>query len=209
MSAPEIHIRRYQSEDLAAVKSLNARIEPFRPEDHAEVEAMFARAREAERTRDRWVPLISSTDTLDCVDDSYLAFWVAVAEARAELSAPLPVEASKSDRPIVGMVGVRHCGDDTIQLASGLPLASEWQTHEDVAELRRLRVAPEHWGSGIGTRLCRAVIDWTRDREYRALILNMTAAQLPAIALYRKLGFQEVGRSFTGAYELVWLELRF
>jgi ribosomal protein S18 acetylase RimI-like enzyme len=30
---------------------------------------------------------------------------------------------------------------------------------------------------------------------------------VPALAMYRRLGFQEVGRSFAGIFELVWLEL--
>jgi ribosomal protein S18 acetylase RimI-like enzyme len=40
----------------------------------------------------------------------------------------------------------------------------------------------------------------------RSLVLNTTVAQLPALALYRKLGFNELGRSYLGSYELVWMQ---
>ena len=39
------------------------------------------------------------------------------------------------------------------------------------------------------------------------LVLNTTAAQLPALALYRSLGFREIGRSYLDVYELVWMRL--
>jgi hypothetical protein len=42
----------------------------------------------------------------------------------------------------------------------------------------------------------------------RSLVLNTTAAQIPALALYHKLGFHELGRSFLGSYELVWMQRR-
>jgi len=41
--------------------------------------------------------------------------------------------------------------------------------------------------------------------RFRSLVLNTTAAQIPALAFYRRIGFQEVGRSYLGAFELVWM----
>jgi ribosomal protein S18 acetylase RimI-like enzyme len=192
--ADGIEIRPYRISDLANVKALDERMDPFRPEDQADVQAMLARAAEAERTRDRWVPLAAAPDSLDAIDESYLAFWVAVAAGHQDAD------------EVVGMVGVRRCGIEMTGFA-GLPIAAEWHQRGDVAELRRLRVAPEHWRSGIGTQLSQTVISWSRDQGFRSLILNTTAAQTPAIALYRRLGFRELGRSFVGTFELVWLEL--
>jgi len=40
------------------------------------------------------------------------------------------------------------------------------------------------------------------------LVLNTTSAQIPALAFYSRFGFQELGRSYLGAYELVWMYLR-
>jgi ribosomal protein S18 acetylase RimI-like enzyme len=62
-------------------------------------------------------------------------------------------------------------------------------------------------GQGLGTRLCQTVIEWSRPR-YGTLVVNTTTPQKPALQLYRKLGFQEVGLSFVDRYELVWLERR-
>jgi ribosomal protein S18 acetylase RimI-like enzyme len=188
-----VQIRPYQIDDLASIKALHGRMGPFRPEDQPVVEEMFARAAEAERTGDRWVPLAPSADSLDAIEESYLAFWVAV------------VAGHQDTGELVGTVGVRRCVDMTG--SGGLAVALEWQESGDVAELLSLRVAPERWRSGIGAQLCRTVIDCSRDNRFRSLVLNTTAAQVPALALYRRLGFREVGRSFVGGYELVWLEL--
>ena len=51
----------------------------------------------------------------------------------------------------------------------------------------------------------RELISWSASSGLRTLVLNTTAAQLPALALYRGLGFREIGRSYLDLYELVWL----
>lgn len=155
---------------------------------------MVARAAEAERAGDRWVALDDAPDRLEEVETHYLAFWVAVTGGDG------------SDESVVGMVGVRRCGADTPGLA-GLPATLAWGQRGDVAELCRLRVAPELWRQGLGARLTRTVIDWAREHGFRSLILNTTIPQAPAQALYLRLGFREAGRSFIGQYELVWFEL--
>ncbi len=51
------------------------------------------------------------------------------------------------------------------------------------------------------------LITWGRvRRRFHSLVLNTTAAQAPALALYRQFGFHELGRSYLGSYELVWME---
>lgn len=193
LRAEDVQIRPYQIDDLACIKALHGRMGPYRPEDQPVVEEMFARAAEAERTGDRWVPLAPCADSLDAIEGSYLAFWVAVATGPQDTG------------ELAGTVGVRRCVEMTG--SGGLAIALEWHQSEDVAELLSLRVAPERWRSGIGAQLCRTVVDWSGENRFRSLVLNTTAAQLPALALYRRLGFREVGRSFVGGYELVWLEL--
>ena len=81
------------------------------------------------------------------------------------------------------------------------------RARDDVAELKRLRVADDVWRRGVGTRLTQAVIGWCRAHGFRTLVLNTTTPQKPAIALYKKLGFREAERTFLGKYELVWLRL--
>ena len=93
------------------------------------------------------------------------------------------------------------------EMPPDLPLGREWRLRHDVAELKRLRVADDMWRRGVGTRLTQAVIDWCRVHGFRTLVLNTTTPQKPAIALYKKLGFREVERTYLDKYELVWLRL--
>jgi GNAT superfamily N-acetyltransferase len=188
-----IHIRAYRPADLPQVERLDAQVQPYRPEDRANVQAMYARALEAQRRNDaRWMadPETGIRET----PESYLAFWV------AEPVEPAPTPA------LVGTVGVRlfQAG---LEMPPEFNLAQAWQSRGDVAELRHLRVAPDARGQGLGGRLCQTVIDWTREQGYGTLVVNTTSAQLPALRLYQRLGFREVGRTFIDAYELVWSEL--
>jgi aspartate N-acetyltransferase len=97
------------------------------------------------------------------------------------------------------MVGVRR------KFAAGVaPPRDTWHERTDVAELRRLRVAPEARRMGIGAALTSAVIDWCRDDGCRTLYLHTTSPQAPARALYERLGFRDVGHILTGEWEYVW-----
>src|SRR5437764_15255532 len=102
METPDPHrsllIRLYGPRDMPQVRALHDRVQPFRPEDQAEVQAMVARAADAERNQDRWVPLPESTDRLDALETSCLAFWVVEAPEAHEL---------------VATVGVWRCIEDT------------------------------------------------------------------------------------------------
>ena len=73
--------------------------------------------------------------------------------------------------------------------------------------LNYVRVVPERWRYGIGRLLSRIAIDWARDHGYEAVILETTPQQEAAVALYKTMGFTEMGRSTVGKYELVWFEL--
>ena len=78
-----------------------------------------------------------------------------------------------------------------------------------MGEIRRLRVALEWRRRGVATALTRQLITASVDSfRLRSLVLNTTSAQIPALALYRQLGFQELGRSYLGAFELVWMHLQ-
>lgn len=179
-----VDISPYRETNLAKVADLESRVQPYRPEDVAEVQAMFTRARQAELAYDeRWMGFDqTAAQTLpspaDLILGEFDAFWVA--------------EWTKN-RPLglVGMVGVQTFRPGDV-IAPHHPLVRGWQAGERVAELRRLRVAPEARRQGLGTRLCQIVIDWARRQGYGLLVVNTTTPQLPAQQLYRKLGF---GRS--------------
>ena len=185
-------IRPYCEEDLPALEALGTRVQPYRPEDEAGVEAMFARALQAEQAKDRrW--MASPTLPLRPILEEFDAFWVAEYQG-------------KTEKTMVGMVGGQTFLADEI-LSDSHSLKAEWQTYGRVAELRRLQVDPEMRRFGLGTRLCQTVIAWAKEQEYDILLVNTTTPQLPALQLYRKLGFCERGLSYIGRYEQTWLEM--
>jgi ribosomal protein S18 acetylase RimI-like enzyme len=182
---PHFTIRLYEPSDQRAVEALAARVEPYRPEDAAEVDAMQARAARARDAGDGWSPPQPEPDSIDDIERWYPGFWVAV-----------------SDRNIVGMVGVRR------QFLPGAAAPrDQWHLQDDIAELRRLRVAPEAQRAGIGWALTNAVIDWCRADGCRVLYLHTTSAQSPARALYERLGFRDFLHAMRGDYESVWYAL--
>ncbi len=120
--------------------------------------------------------------------------WVAVV--------PLDTGADR----VVGIADVWGSGAVSL-MPPDMPLAKAWRRRDDVAQLMRLSVEPELWQRRVGMQLTQTAIQWCRDHGFHNLVLNTTLPQIPAISLYRKLGFREVGRSFVHKYELVWLDL--
>lgn len=186
-------IRDYRAGDLEAARSLVGRVEPYLPEDEPAVAAMHAAAESARLAGDRWVPLPPELGRLGDVESGYLGFWLA--------------ETTDAKPSVIGMIGVRRAGSDLGE-SGELPFALEWRRRGDVAELRRLRVAPEWHRRGVGSALTATALAWARSSGFAEAVLNTTTAQSRSLALYYKLGFREVARSFVGRYGLVWLALR-
>lgn len=63
---------------------------------------------------------------------------------------------------------------------------------EDVPELT-IGMQPEVRGQGLGTALLHALLDAAAARGERAVSLSVDPANAAAIALYRKVGFEQVG----------------
>jgi len=63
----------------------------------------------------------------------------------------------------------------------------------DEAEILTIAVDPAHRARGFGARLMRAVMSRLYAERVAALFLEVDAANAPAVALYRRLGFKTVG----------------
>jgi putative acetyltransferase len=61
------------------------------------------------------------------------------------------------------------------------------------AELKRLYVRPAYRRSGIGRSMAQAAVDEARARGFRAIRLDTLGTMASAIALYRSMGFREIG----------------
>ncbi|WP_347349320.1 GNAT family N-acetyltransferase [Nigerium sp.] len=69
----------------------------------------------------------------------------------------------------------------------------------DVVDLLRVIVAPDARGRGLGRSLVRAGLVWASEVGAERVMLEVDAANAPALALYRGLGFEAIATR-TGYY---------
>ncbi len=83
-----------------------------------------------------------------------------------------------------------------LAFADGEPAgASRWRKTENGVKLERFAVLDEYRGQGVGQALVKAVLNDLPTNEHYVYL----HAQLPAIALYEKFGFEKVGAEFEEA----------
>ncbi len=64
----------------------------------------------------------------------------------------------------------------------------------EMADLQRVIVHPDARGQGIGASLLRAGLEWAAAVGARRMLLEVRPDNEPAIAMYRRLGFQPVSQ---------------
>ena len=64
----------------------------------------------------------------------------------------------------------------------------------DAADMMNIAVAPEYRKQGIGKALIEALMEYLRQKKVIALLLEVCVSNASAIALYQKMGFEQVGR---------------
>ena len=67
------------------------------------------------------------------------------------------------------------------------------QTVMDETDMMNVAVHPDHRRKGIAKALVDALVEALREKGSRCLTLEVRASNAPAIGLYEKLGFQQVG----------------
>jgi len=76
----------------------------------------------------------------------------------------------------------------------------------DCAEVKRMRVDPEHQRKGFGQAVLNRLERRADELGYRHLCLDTTTKQDAAQQLYRKNGYRETGRKQMGRFEVILSE---
>ncbi len=159
-------------------------IRPYEPADQPQIDWLYARTPPAGQiaVQAQIVPV-----DLQQIVSHYAHFLVAT-------------QMQRGTEAIVGMLGIEKVG-----VHGSVPLVpSAFDLPSRTGRLRHVAVAPERWHTGIGRHLVDTAIAWLGEHGYEAVILETTPQQEAAVALYLDTGFQEIGRSMVGIYELIW-----
>ncbi len=91
-----------------------------------------------------------------------------------------------------GFIFCALCGDEVVGVCALLKIDAPEYDYE----LSKLAVKPDFKGRGVGIALCRAAVEMAKSLSAKKLYLESNTKLVPAISLYRKLGFGEIsGRS--------------
>ncbi len=79
-------------------------------------------------------------------------------------------------------------------------------TSDQSAEIKRMRVSPQHQRRGFGARIMAALEHRALELGFQRLHLDTTVLQVAAQQFYLKHGYSEVGRSTLGSFEFIFYE---
>jgi GNAT superfamily N-acetyltransferase len=78
----------------------------------------------------------------------------------------------------------------------------------DTAEVKRMYVAPEARGRGVGRRILRALEDQARSRGCSRVVLDTAAPLNEALSMYPREGYVDIERYNDNPYAARWFEKR-
>lgn len=110
------------------------------------------------------------------------------------LPRPVRVDYPRSPKLLLGEYPVR-CMVLTASIGHHpvgyISLSDQFVPHS--AWITDLAVHPEHRRTGIGTALVLAAQEWSAEKRFRRLVIEMQSKNYPAIQLARRLGFEFCG----------------
>lgn len=162
-------------------------VRPFDPSDQERVRWLFARTPPWGRTYPRPQQL---PDDLEDIPANYPGGCF------------VAVEEDLGGEAIIGLTAVA-----TLNAAETEELPGFIDRRPSASRIHWVSVAPERWRLGVGRRLTETAIAWARDAGHDSVILSTTIQQEGAIALYESLGFAPKGKTISGRWHSVWLEL--
>ena len=77
---------------------------------------------------------------------------------------------------------------------------------DGVAELKRMRIAPEFQGRGIGSALLKRLEALAREKKIRKLVLDTAASRPKTLSFYRRHGYVQIGKGLYGTEATVGFE---
>jgi ribosomal protein S18 acetylase RimI-like enzyme len=77
---------------------------------------------------------------------------------------------------------------------------------ESCAEIKRMRVHPDHWRQGIGQSILTRLKQMAKEKGYTTLVLDTTIHQVAAQGLYLKNGYTELRRAKRGIFDTIFYE---
>ncbi len=101
------------------------------------------------------------------------------------------------DEEIAGLPGEYSAPGGCILLARSLTMTAGCvalrRIDDETCEMKRMFVREEFRNRGIGRLLAEAVIREAKDMGYGRMRLDTLASMVPALTLYRSLGFHDIG----------------
>lgn len=106
------------------------------------------------------------------------------------------------DERVVGMGGLLPSTAEGSSVRSTAPVDPDG----DTAEIRSVRVDPDHQRRGIGRGIVRELEGRAREAGFERTVLDTNVDLASARALYRSLGYERAGTESIEGFELVYFE---